>query len=155
MITREQILQVLEPHLAETNFFIVQVEVKPGNKIEITVDQDGGINIEGCTGIHRFIVSQFDREQEDYELLVTSPGVGKPLLVSRQYKNNIGRSLAVNLVGGGKHEGILLAANDDMIQLQTRTRETVPNKKNKTWVERTIDIALNQIEEAKVLISFK
>jgi ribosome maturation factor RimP len=155
MITQAQILSIVEDKIADTEYFIVDVNVRPGNKIEVFVDSEGGVTIEGCTDIHRHIEKQFDREVEDFDLQVSSPGVGQPLKVLRQYFKNVGRNVQVKTKDGQKVEGLLKAANDTEMTLQVRVKEEVEGKKGKKWVEKEINLAYPDTIETKVVISFK
>ena len=155
MITRESVTQLIEEKTAGTDMFIVDVTVRPGNDIDVTLDSDTGITIEACTEVHRHLLHSMDREVEDYSLVVGSPDLTKPLLVRRQYVKNIGRSLAVKTHEGNKFEGVLTHVTDTEITLHTRNKEDVPGKKSKQWVERDKLIAFDQIDTAKIVIQFK
>jgi len=155
MITRESVTQLIEAKIAETDMFIVDVTVRPGNVIDVTLDSDAGITIEACTGVHRHLLHEMDREVEDYSLEVSSPDLTKPLMVLRQYIKNIGRDLAVKKADKSKVEGQLIAANEQEITLLTQQKEEVPGKKGKKLVEREITIPFTEMTEAKVMIRFK
>ena len=155
MITRESVTQLIEAKIAETDMFIVDVTVRPGNVIDVTLDSDAGITIEACTGVHRHLLHEMDREVEDYSLEVSSPDLTKPLMVLRQYIKNIGRDLAVKKADKSKIEGQLIAANEQEITLLTQQKEEVPGKKGKKLVEREIIIPFTEMTEAKVMIRFK
>jgi ribosome maturation factor RimP len=155
MITRESVTKLIEEKIAETDMFIVDVTVRPGNVIDVTLDSDAGITIEACTGVHRHLLHEMDREVEDYSLEVSSPDLTKPLMVLRQYIKNIGRDLAVKKADKSKIEGRLLAANEQEITLLTEQKEEVPGKKGKKLVEREITIPFTEMTEAKVMIRFK
>ena len=155
MITRESVTKLIEEKIAETDMFIVDVTVRPGNVIDVTLDSDAGITIEACTGVHRHLLHEMDREVEDYSLEVSSPDLTKPLMVLRQYIKNIGRDLAVKKADKSKVEGQLIAANEQEITLLTQQKEEVPGKKGKKLVEREIIIPFTEMTEAKVMIRFK
>jgi ribosome maturation factor RimP len=155
VITKEIVAQHIEERIAGSDIFIVELVVRPGNGIEVTLDSDSGITIESCTEVHRYLLKQMDREVEDYSLVVGSPDLTKPLLVKRQYVKNIGRTLAVKSKSTDKFEGILKNVDDLGIVLQCRNKEEVPGKKTKQWVDREIPIAFDDIESAKIVIQFK
>ena len=58
--------------------FLVAVKVSSANKIIVLADKLDGITIDECVSIHRFIESKLDRDIEDYELEVSSPGLDLP-----------------------------------------------------------------------------
>ena len=155
MITKEQVTKLIEDKIAGSDMFIVDVIVKPGNVIDVTMDGDSGINIEACTEIHRHILHEMDREVEDYSLEVSSPDLMKPLKVLRQYVKNIGRTVAVKLTDKSKIEGTLQSANELGVKLLTASKEVLPGEKKKTLVEKEITIPFTEISETKIVISFK
>ena len=155
MITKERITQLIEEKIAGSDMFIVEVDVRPGNMVDVTMDADTGITIEACTEIHRHILKNIDREIEDYGLDVSSPDLSKPLKVRRQFVKNIGRSLNVKTLDNAKTEGLLTNVSDHGVALLTKSKEEVEGKKGKKWVERSIEIPFEQMKEAKVVISFK
>jgi ribosome maturation factor RimP len=155
MITKEQVTALVEEKIAGTDLFIVEVNVKPGNKIEVFIDRDSGLALEDCLKVSRHVEGNLDREVEDYALDVSSPGVGRPLKLKRQYFKNIGRNVDIKLQDGSKLEGTLTAADEDKIVVHTRTKEEVEGKKGKKWVERDTEVPFESISETKITISFK
>jgi len=79
MISKEAIVEVVTPLLEKENLFLVEVSVRPGNRIVVTIDGDSGVSIDSCVAISKGIEASFDRNKEDYELEVTSAGLGQPL----------------------------------------------------------------------------
>jgi ribosome maturation factor RimP len=138
-----------------TDMFLVSVHVHPGNKIEVLMDSDTSFTIENCVDIHRFIESKFDREVEDFALEVSSPGLSQPLKVKRQYTKNIGRDVAVKTKDGKKVEGTLTKVTDENICLSSRVRELVEGTKKKVWVDKENLLPFGEINETKIVISFK
>jgi len=82
------------------------------------------------------VESSFDREVEDFSLEVSSPGVGKPLLVNRQFKKNVGRTVKVKTLDLQKFEGELTSVDENGIEITYEEKELVPGKKTKQWVEK-------------------
>ena len=158
MITVAEIEQLVKTKIAETDtlsdVFIVFISVRPGNAIEVLLDKDSGLSVEDCKKVSRHIESSLDREKEDFSLEVSSPGVGKPLLVHRQYLKNIGRTVKVKVGEGEKYEGDLAEVSDTGIVLKYQEKEALPGKKKKEWVEKTATLAFDNIKETKVVIRF-
>jgi ribosome maturation factor RimP len=155
MITVDRVTKLVEEKMEGTDMFIVELSVKPGNKIEILVDRDSGLALEDCLSVSRHVEGNLDREIEDYSLDVSSPGVGKPLKLKRQYVKNVGRTVNVKRTDGTIVEGILVSSDDEKIVVHTRTKEEVEGKKGKKWVERDEEVAFDTISETKIVISFK
>ena len=155
MITAEQIQSLIGPQLENTDLFLVEINVRPGNKIEVVLDSDGGLTIEHCTEIHRHILRELDRDVEDYSLDVSSPDISKPLKISRQFVKNIGREVAVKLKDKSKVVGELIAATEKDFTIRFQEKILPEGKKKKEIVIREIKIEYANTQETKVQISFK
>jgi ribosome maturation factor RimP len=155
MIRVETVQKLVEEAIAETDLFLVELHVGVGNAIAVAIDKDSGITVEDCKKVSRHIESSLDREIEDFSLEVSSPGVGKPLKVHRQFLKNTGRTVAVKLKDGSKLEGELEKVEENGIVIFHKIKETVPGKKTKQWVEYHTSLNFDQVEETKVIISFK
>ncbi|MBM3405170.1 MAG: ribosome assembly cofactor RimP [Bacteroidetes bacterium] len=146
MIEKE-IRKVVEEKLEGTDKFLVEILIRPTNRVMVIIDGDHGANIHDCQELTRFLLHHFDRNLDDYELVVSSPGIDRPLTMIRQYKANIGRTLTIILENREKMTGKLTAVSQNNIQIE------VPKTK-KTPAE-TRNLPFNQILEAKIIISFK
>lgn len=154
MITLEQIKNLANTKLEGTSNFIVDISVKPGNKITVLLDNDNGVSIGDCVDMSRHIEFSLDRESEDFELNVMSPGLTEPLKILRQYEKYINKEVDVTTKENKKHTGKLLSANNEGIVLETQTKEKVEGKKTKQLLINNIKLTFNQIKETKVVISF-
>ncbi len=95
MITKEQILNLIEDKLNERGLFLVDLEIAPGNQIHLEIDGPNGVTIKDCVDFSRQVEHNLDREAEDFELNVSSPGLDKPFRVFQQYQKNVGREVKV------------------------------------------------------------
>jgi ribosome maturation factor RimP len=95
-----------------------------------------------------------DREDVDFELQVTSPGLDKPFKVVQQYQKNIGKAVK-SKTEGGNIEGILKSVADEGIVIETERKERLEGKKKKIKVVEDVTLAFSDIIETKVVISFK
>jgi ribosome maturation factor RimP len=152
-LEKENFEKVVTLQLAETNLFLVDIEITKRNEVNVFIDGDEGVNLKDCISLTRHIEEEIDREIEDYELTVSSAGVGNPLKLARQYKKNIGRKLSILTTEDKQIEAELKAADDEEIQVYYKVKEKIENK-NKV-VEYNEKYSYNQIKEAKVVISFK
>jgi ribosome maturation factor RimP len=75
------------------------------------------------------------------------------LVLPRQYKKNIGRILEVR-VQDSNFEGKLTVATEDSITLEWKAREPKPVGKGKVTVQKKQEIAISDIQEAKVVLKF-
>ena len=159
MEVTERIAQLLdEKYAADEAFadcFTVEIELKPGNKLNVFADSDSGMTFDKCQKISRYLESFLDANGwlgSKYVLEVSSPGVGRPLKFPRQYRNNIGRTLALSLTDQSQHTGVLKSAGDTQIVIQYTVVEKVDKKKTEIPVE--LAVPFDKIEKAVVKISF-
>jgi len=155
MITEAQVRKLTEEKIEGTDVFIVEINVKPGNKIEILLDCDTGLTIDNCKGVSRFVEHSLDRESEDFSLDVSSPGVGKPLKVQRQYLKNAGRLVKVETTDDRVIEGRMEKADDSGITVITEQKVEVPGKKGKKKALIPVELTYAEIKETKIVVSFK
>lgn len=154
MIKKQQIIDLIEEHFAGSDKFIVDVKVLAGNKIEVYVDAPNHIVIADCVALSRHIEGSLDREKDDFELQVSSPGATQPFKVVQQYKKYINSKVEVTTKEGKKHQGIILSANDNEFVLEeTRKEKKTIGKGNQTVVE-NITLTYNQIKETKSILPF-
>lgn len=96
-----------------------------------------------------------DEEQwlgEKYTLDVSSAGVGRPLKYDRQYIKNVGRTLEIKLIEGGKEKGKILEANNQAVTIEVERKEKIGKKKIRT--KEALVVAYDTIKEAKIKVSF-
>jgi len=131
---------LVEQQIQGTDIFLVDVAVKAGNAIRIQVDRPEGISIEACVQISRFLNEQMDRDEEDYSLEVSSPGLGSPFKVKQQYEKYLGRPIDVLFSDGIRTTGKLLSVNDKGFALKGKDGEQ--------------EISFDEVKTAKAIISF-
>lgn len=149
MIDKEKIETLASAALADSDRFVIETKVSPGNNITVTIDGDTGVTIDDCIILSKTIESSLDRDAEDFELRVTSFGADSPLKLLRQYPKNIGRQLQVLLSDDQTVQGVLRTVADDAIVL-----EPLPGKK-KAAPPDPVTIPFADIRQAKVILSFK
>ena len=156
----EQVEEEIKRRILEVNpeIFIVEIAFHQGSQsvLSILIDTDEGITIDQCARASRALNTYFEEEDPirgKFRLEVSSPGVGKPLKIRRQYHKNIGRKLKVSLLEGETVKGKLMAVAEDTITLE-RPKSKKKKKKGDPDEETTIIINFNTIKEAKVQVSF-
>ncbi|MBL4652081.1 MAG: ribosome assembly cofactor RimP [Flavobacteriales bacterium] len=155
MITQAQIEKLVTEKIENTDQFIVSIEVKSGNNIQVEVDSMSGVGVKEFMAISRHIEGNFDREIEDFSLRVSSPGVGEAYKVLEQYTKNVGRKVKVKTNEGKELVGELLRFGSEEICIKTKERKRVEGKKSKQVVEEEITIQVKDIKETNTEISFK
>ena len=154
MITDQKIKELIDQKLVDSDNYVVDVSVKPGNKIIILLDNDRGISIDECVAMSRHVESGLNREEEDFELNVMSPGLTEPFKIVRQYKKNVGKQVDVTTTDNKKVRGTLLSADDKGIRIEIKTSERVVGKKKKQVITRIIDLNYSEIKTTKLILSF-
>jgi ribosome maturation factor RimP len=155
MSQEELIRKCLQEELPQRGLFLVEVAAKPGNRFTVFVDSMKGVTLEECIGVSRFIESKLNREAEDFELEVSSPGLGNPLKLPQQFQKNLGRVLDVITFDGIKTTGKLVSAEEEMIRLEVETLERDVHSRKKIKVVKTWERRIEDIKTAKVGISLK
>ena len=155
-MNQELVKKLIDEAVEENpSLFLVDWSISVDNAIEVLVDGDEGLSIEEIVSISSHVEHNLDREEDDFSLNVSSAGVGNPLVLPRQFKKNIGRTLKITRSDGGKDmEGELVAADEEGIELKWTTREPKPIGKGKHTVEKTEKIKYTDIKKAIVKISF-
>jgi ribosome maturation factor RimP len=153
MIDRSKITQLIEDELTEDQF-IVEIDVTPSNQIQVTLDGENGITIDHCVQISRLVEGSLDREEEDFELQVSSSGLGQPLKIRRQFVKNLNQEMEVVLKTGEKLEGILKTVDQDGFELESTKRERIEGHKKKQLITRVHRIAFDEAKTVKNIIKF-
>ncbi|MGQ9620880.1 MAG: ribosome assembly cofactor RimP, partial [Bacteroidales bacterium] len=107
MIDKAKIETIVKSYIRGTDMFLVNLKVTRDNKITIFVDTPTDITIEQCAELNRFIECNLSRDEEDYELQVSSPGIGHTFVVKEQYIKNLRNIIEVTHLNGEKFKGIL------------------------------------------------
>ena len=157
IMNTETLIHTVTPLLQElldsdTAYYLVDLKVKPTNNIKIFIDGDNGVTIEKCISINRALYKKIEElglfPEGDFSLEVSSPGVGEPLKLHRQYKKNLGRYVEVILTDDAKKEGKLVAAEEDHIKIE----EAKGKGKKQELI--THDISFDNIKTTKIQIKF-
>lgn len=154
MISEQQIKDIFNnnPEIFK-EYFLVDVKVTGDNNIDIRLDKDNGVSIDECGEISHKIDELLNREKEDFNLEVSSPGLTEPFKVTRQYLKNIGRQVEMLTTAGDKIKGVLTAADDSGATIEETIIERIGNKKQKTIVKTTLKYS--DIKQTKLILSFK
>lgn len=155
MITTQQVIDIVNEHLAGSDKFIVDIQVKSGNVIHVFIDGDTGVNVDDCITLSRFLEKSLDREKEDFELNVSSPGAENPVKQLRQIKKAIGKEFKAIFNDGKEIKGVLTNVTDEDFILETSEKVKLEGKKSKQLVVSQHQLKLSEIKQLKRIISFK
>ncbi len=153
MIDKELVKEWVNELLEGSDRFLVDVAIKNDDLILVFLDSDTALTIEHCVEVSRHIESKLNRDEEDYELRVSSSGLDHPLTLVRQFVKNIGREIRFEMNDGSHLHRKILAADDKNLNI-----ELIIEKKRKKIKEQTtagtMTIAYDDIKEAWPVISF-
>lgn len=134
--------------------FIVELAVRPGNKIALTIDSYNGIPISYCIEVSKLIEANLDRDQEDFELEVASAGIGQPFKVLKQYHKNLNNEVEILTADGKKIKGKLTAVAEDCFSVEIEEMVKVEGKKRKELQVQVVDFKFDEVKQIKDIISF-
>ena len=140
MKSTEEIKDIIETILQGTDLFLVDLKVSPDNSIEVYIDSLKGINVDSCVTLSKQLDAKLDRDTEDFELTVSSAGIGYPFKVTLQ--------------NGGKLQGILKSHSNTGIVIECEEKVTVEGKKKKSIVKVEKEIHFTDIKEVKDIVVF-
>jgi ribosome maturation factor RimP len=149
------IVKKLVEEMLDDKMFLVEITVSQRNVINVFVDSYDGLTIEQCISISRHVEHSFDREEEDFELQVSSPGLSEKFKVKEQFYKYIGREIEIVTVSDVELEGVIQSATDEEIIVETSAREMVEGQKKKQLVVKQHHLKYDEIKSAKAVISFK
>ncbi len=147
MIDKFKVLDIVKSALEGSDKFLVSMKITPDNRIFVDIDGDNGINIDDCIELSRTLEKQLNRDEEDFELNVSSAGADAPLKMPRQYRRQIGRDLTVETFEGKSYEGTLADCDEQ--------RFTIRTKGSKKVAPQVLTFDYAGVKSAKVVLSFK
>ncbi|NMC38629.1 MAG: ribosome assembly cofactor RimP [Bacteroidales bacterium] len=150
MIERDKIEKLVLEHIRGNKIFLVDLKVSSSNKITIFVDTREGITIDECAELHRHVEKGLDRESEDFELQVSSPGLAMPFTVIEQYLKNEGKKVAVVTREGLKYNGTLKNVTGGGFELTTEVKV-----KGKARETKDLSFNFDQIKSVKEILTIK
>ena len=150
----EDIKNIANPILEAKNLFLVDLKISGDNVIELYIDALTGVNIQTCIEISREIESHFNRDEEDFELTVSSAGIGYPFKVEKQYQKNLEKNVEITTKDNRKLNGILKSFDQQSITIEYEEKRTIAGKKKKKIVKTKLPISREDIKEIKDEIKF-
>lgn len=158
MISKKTVLKLIDERIAElaNGLFVVDLTISAANVIHVEIDKhEGNVSVSDCMSVSRNVEHNLDREEEDFELHVSSAGLDKPFRVPAQFAKNIGKEVKVVMLNGTKMTGELKSADEKELVLETSRNEKPEGKKKKELIIEQHVLPMDQIKETKIVISFK
>lgn len=126
---RDHLLELLAPIVTAAGYDLEAVNVTSAGRrslVRVTVDADGGIDLDAVAVISRLVSDALDADADDpgspralsgaYVLEVSSPGVDRPLTEPRHWRRATGRLVQAD-VAGAQVTGRVVAADDAGVTL--------------------------------------
>jgi ribosome maturation factor RimP len=150
MIDKVRIENLVREHIQSTGIFLVAVKLSSTGRISIFADKKGGITIDECVSISRFVEANLNRDEDDYELQVSSPGLSTPFIVKEQYYNSEGKVVEVTSNEGEKFSGLLKNVTEGGFEIEAEVKIKGKGKEKK-------DLSFNydQVKSTREIVSFK
>lgn len=155
MIDKNVVKKIVDEWLTDKEYFLVDVEVSPDDKIVVEIDHADGVWIEDCVELSRYIEEHLSRDDEDYELEVGSAGLGQPFKVPQQYECFVGKEVEVLSADGQKVKGVLKSVDGNDFVVTVTEKVKVEGKKRPQLQEVDHAFEMDKVKYTKYLINFK
>lgn len=155
MIDKNVVKKFVDEWIEDKEYFLVDLDVTPEDKIVVEIDHADGVWIEDCADLSRYIEEHLSREEEDYELEVGSAGLGQPFKVEQQYINFIGENVEVLDADGKKVHGTLKSVDGRNFTVTVNEKVAVEGKKRPVKMDVDHTYNMDTVKYTKYLISFK
>jgi len=150
MIEKNKIEEIVREFTKGTELFLVSVKVSSANRITVLADRKGGITIDECVSIHRHIENSLNRDEEDFELQVSSPGLDMPFSVIEQYYKNEGKKVELTDNDGTRYTGTLKNVTAGGFELEAEVKV-----KGKSKEIKEISFNFDQVKSTRVILTIK
>lgn len=148
MVDKNIIEKLVNEFITGTGIFLVAVKVSPSNRINVLADTMKGITIDECAALHRYLEKNLDRNIEDFDMQVSSPGLDVPFTVIEQYYKNEGIKVEVVDTEGTRHEGKLRNVTSGGFELETEIKV-----KGKASEIKEISFNFDQVKSTKSVLT--
>lgn len=156
MINKNVVKTLVEEWLEGNEYFLVDVNITPDNRILVEIDHADGVWIEDCAELSRLLQERLGEDElGDYELEVGSAGIGQPFKVEQQYIVHIGKDVEVLDGDGKKVQGTLKSVDGNTFVVTVKEKRKEEGKKRPVIVDVDKTFDMNKIKYTKYLLSFK
>jgi ribosome maturation factor RimP len=125
--------------------------------LRVAVDQDGGVTLddiaEATREVSRVLDSSDVMGSQPYTLEVTSPGIDRPLVLSRHWRRNRGRLVKATLTDGRVVTGRIVDSDDTRAVLAVTGDAAQHGRRRQPSVEQQ-EVSFADVAKAKVQIEF-
>jgi ribosome maturation factor RimP len=142
--------QALTPVVDAEGFDLEAVEVQPAGRrrlVRVLVDRDGGVTLDDIASLTTVLSAALDDTnamgEQPYVLEVSSPGVGRPLVLPRHWRRNVTRLASVTRADGSEIIGRISSSDDTAVTLTEVADHPEP-----------LTLPYSEISEAHVEVEF-
>ncbi len=154
MVDKKKIEEIVRQYINGTNIFLVDIKVNQRNEITVFADTMEGITIEQCADLNLYLERNLNRDEEDFELQVSSPGIGTPFRVREQYLKNKGKTVEVIDYDNNRYTGILYNINNNGFELECNPKQTGKRKFESDEIK-YLSFNFDNIKSVKELIGLR
>lgn len=147
------------------DLFLVDIVFSGTNsrkKILVLLDKDSGILIDECGEFSRALGNLIEENNlfgdAPYVLEVSSPGMDRPLIVSRQYKRRIGNALNFLLNDGSQFDAVLQSVSDEGVVVAPVPAKVKKSNKKEAVADVAVEprkLSFMEIKKCNLIVSFK
>jgi ribosome maturation factor RimP len=153
MLDLVRIENFLRDFLKDSPHFLVEVDLKKGDHLEVYIDSYQKFSHDDCIRVTRALQQEFGALLDTYHLTVSSAGLDRPFRTEQQYHKNIGREVKVVMLDGRSLSGFLEAVLENGIRLKPRI-SAAQGKKEVIRELEPIDIPFSEIKSTTRIIKF-
>ncbi len=154
MIEKQLIASLVESSFEDENLFLVEIKMTIDNKVFVYIDSFEGVSIDVCAKISKTVASKLEEEDIDFELQVSSAGIGNPFKVKKQYLKCLGKQVSLVLKDGEKLQGTLSDVQENEIRIEIEKKVRTEGKKKKITQIEMETVQFEQIVKATEIITF-
>ena len=127
-MTRDEVIELLEPTIVRLGYELADLEVKLGGKhgaLRIFIDKPDGIGLDDCEKVSLAVSALLDVEDPlpgQYDLEVSSPGLDRKLTKVEHFQRFKGETVKVQMrfpvEGRRRFRGTLVSSDDENIVVE-------------------------------------
>ena len=150
----EKLSEIVDAEANQFGLFLVNYTISPTGLYRFYMDSENVLSMKELTEFTRHIsviIDEGDFGEKAFTFEISSPGADSPLKDFRQLEKHVGRSFKIIKKEGTEFKGQLEKLDDETLHILNEVKEKGKKKINVEPVE----IDWNQIEEIKIILSFK
>lgn len=156
---KAQIAAFIEQQLDSEKYYLLEFQEHGNNVFQAFVEsftKEHYFDLEQAVSLTRLVNETFDRDQEDFELSLSSAGLDLPFRSVHQYHKYKGDTVDVLLKAGAKLLAVtLLEVTEEGITISYETKEKLDGKKRPELVKKEEFVNFSELKETRKTILYK